>query len=375
MHTWLFNVLHLSLKELRCVLRDRTMMGAILISFTVAVYVVALGAKADVTHVAVGILDADHSTLSHRIRSAVRPPLFQDPVDLTRETAQADMDEGRYLFVLDIPEHFEADVQAQRPTAVQLWVDATAMAQGQLGVAYLTEIVLRETLDEFNAKGIDARLPTRPVVHVLFNPNTTTSWFTSVMQLINNVTVLSVVLVGAAVIREREKGTIEHLLVMPVRPSEIAVAKIVANGLVILVAVAVSVLAIVKGLLAVPVEGSVLLFLVGTGLYLFSLTALGILLATVASSMPQFGLLAVPVFVVMYLLSGSATPAENMPQWLQYLMQLSPSTHYVKLAQGILYRAAEVQIVWPQMLAVGGIGAAFLALALLRFRSMLARQG
>ena len=235
--------------------------------------------------------------------------------------------------------------------------------------------MLRETLDEFKVKGVDARLPTRPVVHVLFNPNTTTSWFTSVMQLINNVTVLSVVLVGAAVIREREKGTIEHLLVMPVRPSEIAVAKIMANGLVILVAVAVSVLAIVKGLLAVPVEGSVLLFLSGTGLYLFSLTALGILLATVASSMPQFGLLAVPVFVVMYLLSGSATPAENMPQWLQYLMQVSPSTHYVRLAQGILYRAAGLSIVWPQMLAVGGIGAGFLALALLRFRTMLARQG
>ena len=372
---WLINVLHLSLKELRCVLKDRTMMGAIVVSFTIAVYVVALGAKAEVINVAVGIMDGDHSALSQRIRSAIRPPLFQEPVGLDRDTAQAAMDEGQYLFIVDIPEHFEADVQAQRPTTVQLTVDATAMAQAQLGIAYLTEMVLRETLDEFKVKGLDERLPTRSIVHVLFNPNTTTSWFTSVMQLINNVTVLSVVLVGAAVIRERERGTIEHLLVMPVRPSEIAVAKIVANGLVILVAVAVSVLAIVKGLLHVPVEGSVWLFLTGTGLYLFSLTALGILLATVASSMPQFGLLAVPVFVIMYLLSGSATPAENMPQWLQYLMQLSPSTHYVKLAQGILYRAAGVDIVWPQMLAVGGIGAVFLALALLRFRSMLARQG
>ena len=120
---------------------------------------------------------------------------------------------------------------------------------------------------------------------------------------------------------------------------------------------------------------TVALFLLGTGLYLFSLTALGILLATVASSMPQFGLLAVPVFVVMYMLSGSATPFENMPMWLQHLMQLSPSTHYVQLTQGILYRAAGVDIVWPQMLAVGGIGIAFLALALMRFRSMLARQG
>ena len=372
---WLLNVFHLSLKELRCVLRDRTMMGAILISFTVAVYVVAVGAKADVTHVTIGIIDHDQSGLSQRIRAALQPPLFQTPVDLTLTTAQAAMDEGRYLFILDIPRQFEADIHGQRPTTVQLTVDATAMAQAQLGIAYITEIVLRETLSAFKVDSLDKRLPTRQVVHVLYNPNTSTSWFTSVMQLINNVTVLSVVLVGAAVIRERERGTIEHLLVMPVRPSEIAVAKIAANGLVILLAVAVSVLAIIEGVLGVPIEGSVGLFLLGTGLYLFSLTALGILLATVAASMPQFGLLAVPVFVIMYMLSGSATPFESMPMWLQHLMQLSPSTHYVQLTQGILYRAAGVDIVWPQMLAVGGIGIAFLALALMRFRSMLARQG
>jgi ABC-2 type transport system permease protein len=372
---WFINVFHLSLKELRCVLRDRTMMGAIIISFTIAVYVVAVGAKADVTNVTIGFIDRDQSTLSQRVRAALQPPMFQTPVDLTPANAQAAMDEGHFLFVVEIPERFEADIQAQRPTKVQVTVDATAMAQAQLGIAYITEIVLSEALSEFHADNLDKRLPTKQIVHVLYNPNTTTSWFTSVMQLINNITVLSVVLVGAAVIRERERGTIEHLLVMPVRPSEIAAAKILANGMVILLAVAVSVLVIVERLLGVPVEGSVSLFLVGTGLYLFSLTALGILLATVASSMPQFGLLAVPVFVIMYMLSGSATPFENMPVWLQHAMQLSPSTHYVHLAQGILYRAAGVDIVWPQMMAVGGIGVAFLALALMRFRSMLARQG
>ncbi len=372
---WLINVLHLSIKELRCALRDRTMMGAILVSFTVAVYVVATGAKSDVSNVDIGVVDADHSGLSMRLRDALRPPLFKTPVMLSAEEAQVAMDEGRMMFVLYIPEHFEADVQGMRSPSVQVAVDATAMAQGGLGMAYVSEIVLRETLDFLKVKNFDSMLPTRSVVHVLFNPNSTTSWFTSIMQVINNVTVLSVVLVGAAVIRERERGTIEHLLVMPVRPSEIAVAKIVANGFLILVAVGLSMLLIVQGLLSVPVGGSLTLFLTGTGLYLFSLTALGILLATVASSMPQFGLLSVPVFVIMYLLSGSGTPSESMPMWLQNVMLLSPSTHYVRLAQGILYRAAGVDIVWPQMLAVAGIGAAFLAMALLRFRAMLARQG
>lgn len=375
MMIWLLNVLHLCVKELRCVLRDRTMMGAIVVSFTIAIYVVATGANADVTNVSFGIIDHDRSGLSMRIRQAIRPPMFQEPVELDAESAQQAMTEGRFLFIMEIPRNLEADIHAQRPTTIGLAVDATAMAQGQLGVAYITEIALRETLADFKVMGLDERLPTRAVVHVMFNPNATISWFTSVMQLINNVTVLSVVLVGAAVMRERERGTIEHLLVMPVRASEIAVAKIVANGLIILLAVAVSVLLVLKVVLQVPIEGSVGLFLLGTGLYLFSLTALGIMLATVTSSMPQFGLLSVPVFVIMYLLSGSATPTENMPMWLQHLMQLSPSTHYVRLAQGVLYRAAGVDIVWPQMLAVSGIGVVFLAIALKRFRLMLARQG
>lgn len=375
MATWLFNVWHLGLKELRCVLKDRTMMGAIIVSFTVAVYVVAVGTKTDVSHVAVGVVDRDGSALSLRLRDAVRAPMFQAPVLVTEDEALDGLETGRFLFVLDIPAHFEADVHAYRSPAVQVHMDATAMAQGRLGAAYLEEIIVRETLAHLKVDGIDDLLPAKAVVHVLFNPNGTSSWFTSVMQLINNVTVLSVVLVGAAVIRERERGTIEHLLVMPVRPSEIAVAKIAANGLVILVAVGVSLWLVVRGLLEVPPEGSAALFLLGTGLYLFSLTALGILLATVASSMPQFGLLAVPVFVIMYLLSGSATPRESMPLWLQHLMLASPSTHYTQLAQGILYRAAGADVVWPQMLSVAGIGVVFLGLALMRFRTMLARQG
>lgn len=373
--TWLFNVLHLSLKELRCALRDRTMMGAIIVSFTIAVYVVATGAKSDVSNVAVGIVDADRSGLSMRLRDAMLPPMFQPPIEMSAEEAQAAMDDGRVMFVIHVPEHFEADVQGQRSPVVQVSVDATAMAQGGLGMAYINEIIMRETLAFLKVKNFESMLPTRSVVHVLFNPNSTTSWFTSIMQVINNVTVLSVVLVGAAVIRERERGTIEHLLVMPVRPSEIAAAKIIANGALILLAVGLCMVLIVQGVLRVPVGGSLTLFLAGTGLYLFSLTALGILLATVASSMPQFGLLSVPVFVIMYLLSGSGTPSESMPMWLQNVMLLSPSTHYVRLAQGILYRSAGFDIVWPQMLAVAGIGGVFLVLALLRFRAMLARQG
>jgi len=372
---WFINLAYLTVKELRCVLRDHNMMGAIAVAFSIAVYLVATGTRADVANVSTAVVDNDHSGLSMRLREAIRLPHFKPPVEIDRSQAQAAMDEGKYIFILDIPPHFEADVHALRSPTLQVSVDATAMTQANLGTAYLNEIVIKETLDYFKVQGIDIRLPTRSVVHTMFNPNVTSKWFTAIMQVINNITILAVVLVGAAVIREREHGTIEHLLVMPVRPSEIAMAKILANGIVILTAVGLSMLLVVQGLLQVPVAGSMTLFLVGTAMYLFSLTALGILLATMTSSMPQFGLLSVPIFVIMYLLSGSTTPRESMPALLQDVMLLSPSTHYVKLAQGVLYRGADFALVWPHFAAMAVIGLVFLIVALTRFRSMLARQG
>ena len=194
------------------------------------------------------------------------------------------------------------------------------------------------------------------------------------MDIIDNVTMLGLVLVGAAVMREREHGTIEHLLVMPVRPSEIAAAKIWANGLIILLAAGFSLHVVVHALLGVPIIRSVELFLAGTAIYLFAVTSLGILLATIANSMPQFALLSIPTFVVMFMLSGSFTPFESMPELLQNVMSVAPSTHFVKFAQAVLYRGAEIGVVWTDLVVMAALGGVFLALALSRFRTMLARQ-
>jgi ABC-2 type transport system permease protein len=379
MKRWLLNVARLSVKELRSLFGDVPLMALILFAFSVAIYSTAKGVKAEVANASVAIIDGDHSALSRRLRDAIQPPYFKAPVDIDRGQVDAALDRGDYIFILDIPPGFEADVIAGRAPSVALQVDATAMTQAGLGVVYLNEIVLREMLDFFNARGIEAQLPTRSVTRVLFNPNNQGHWFTGVMQIVTNVTVLAIILVGAAVIREREHGTIEHLLVMPVRPSEIALAKIVANGGVILLAVMLSLWFVVHLVLDVPLAAplgqSLGLFLLGTALYLFAVTALGILLATLASSMPQFGLLAAPVYVVLYLLSGAATPVESMPATIQSIVQISPTTQFVKLTQAVIYRGAGLDVIWPQLLMVSGAGALFLFIALTRFRSMLARQG
>lgn len=375
MRQWCLNVMRLSLKELRSLLGDVPLVALILFAFTISVYTTAKGVKAEVSHASVGWIDGDHSALSLRLRDAIRPPYFQPPRDITHQEAGPALDRSDVIFVIDVPPHFEADVLAGRSPAVQVTVDATAMTQAGLGVVYLNDIFLREFAEFFHQRGIDALLPAQPVVRLAFNPNNQSHWFTSVMLIITNITVLSIILVGAAVIREREHGTIEHLLVMPVRPSEIAMAKILANGGVILLAVMLSLWLVVHAWLGVPLAGSVPLFLLGASMYLFAVTSLGIWLATTASSMPQFGLLAAPVYVVLYLLSGAATPVESMPELMQHVVQISPTTQFVKLTHAVLYRGAGLGIVWPQLLAVGASGALFLVLALRRFRSMLARQG
>ena len=214
--------------------------------------------------------------------------------------------------------------------------------------------------------------PVKVVTRAKFNPNLKSSWFTSVMQIISNLTMITVMLTGAALIREREQGTVEHLLVMPVVPAEIMLSKILANGIVILVATALSLALVVQWWLQVPITGSLLLFLGGACFYVFTVAALGIALGTVASTMAQFGLLSIPVLLVMMLLSGSTTPMESMPVWLQYLMKvISPTPHFVIFAQDVLYRGADFSIVWPEILATTVIGGVYFGFALYRFRRVI----
>lgn len=367
-------VWHLGRKELSSLRRDPVLVFLIVYTFTLAIYSVAAGAQTEVRNAAVAIVDEDDSALSRRLGDAPMPPWFQPAQPIRADAVDAAMDAGRYTFVLDVPPRFEADLLAGRNPTIQLAVDATAVTQAAVGASYLTRIIddeIQAMLRDTGAVGP----PIQVVVRADFNPNLESRRFTAVMQVINNITILGIVLVGAAVLREREHGTLEHLLAMPVRPVEIMLAKIWANGGTILVASQLSLLLVVRGALGVPLTGSLPLFAAGLVVYLFAITALGIALTTIVRSMAQFGLLAIPVFIVMTLLSGSSTPLDAMPRWLQLAMQLSPSTHFVAFAQGVLYRGADLAILWPQLLAMAGIGVVLFAAALARFRKVLAEAG
>lgn len=369
------NIFHLGVKELRSLFGDWGLLLLIVFAFSISIYSAASALPEALHKAPIAIVDEDRSQLSGRIFHAFRSPYFVPPKLINQAEMDRGMDTGEYTFTLDIPPEFQADVLAGRQPAIQLNVDATKTSQAFTGAGYIQNIVATE-IDEFvRHYRATPELPVEVAMRMQFNPNLTETWFGAVMELINQVTMLSIIITGAAVIRERESGTIEHLLVMPVTAFEIMVAKIWSMGLVILVASALSLVLVVKGWLAVPTHGSGGLFLSGVALHLFATTSMGIFMGTVARSMPQLGLLCILTLMPLEMLSGGTTPRESMPEIVQQIMLIAPTTHFVSLAQAILYRGADLSIVWPEFVALLVIGAIFFVGALSRFRKMLTQLG
>ncbi len=364
----LANIFQLGVKEIRSLRYDKVLLFFLIWSFSLGLYEAANSQSTELRNASVAVVDADRSLLSQRLIGALRPPEFLPPRLIEFTQVDPGLDAGLYTFTLHVPADFQRDVLAGDRPALQLNIDATRMNEAFIGAGYIHNIVTDEITRFVQGYRGDPQLPIRLAVRTQFNPNLNGVWFYGAMELVNNITFMSIILAGAALIREREHGTIEHLLVMPLTPFQIMAAKVWANGLVVLVVAALSLLIVVQGALAMPIAGSVTLFLLAAALHLLSATTLGILLATVARSMPQFALLMILVVVPLNMLSGASAPTESMPPLVQAVMLAAPTTHFVNLAQAVLFRGADLSVVWPQLLANLGIAAAFFLAAWARFR-------
>ena len=364
----LANIYRLGIKELHSLWADKVLLFLICWAFTGAIYSASVGVSQELRNAAVAVVDEDQSPLSKRLIGTLTPPYFNVPELIPLDRMDPEMDRGRYSFAIVIPVNFQRDLQAGRRPTIQVNIDATIMSQSFIGAGYIQSIFAGELNEYLTGRRDSSDLPIRLVSRARFNPNLTGFWFGGVMETISSITMLTIILVGAAFIREREHGTLEHLLVMPLTPIEIMLAKIWANGLVVLLGASVALTLVIQGILKVPIAGSVPLFLCGAVLYLFSAASIGIYLSTIARSMPQLGLLIILVIIPLKLLSGGVTPRESMPEIVQTIMLGAPTTYFVRLAQGILYRGAGLDTVWPDFLAMTGVGMVFFVAAIARFR-------
>jgi ABC-2 type transport system permease protein len=368
----LINIFWLALKEFRSVLSDKVLVLFVLYAFTWTIYQQASGTSNEVNNASIAFADEDQSALSEELINAFYPPRFQYPVRIRTDETERAMDEGRFMFVVVIPPQFEQNLRAGRQSDIQVNVDATAMQQGGIGAGYIHNIITQRLATYLRRTDIDASGPVNLVQRKMFNPNGVSAWFSSIVAIMNQVSLLTIVLTGAAVIREREHGTLEHLLVMPLTAFQIAMAKVLANGLVILIATMLSLILVVRMVLQVPFQGSLVLWFTGVLLYLFFATALGLYLGTISRSMAQFALLIVLVVMVLQLLSGGSTPVESQPGWLQAATYFLPSRHFVSFSQVIIYRGGGLDAVWRNFAMVGGIGLAFFLYSVSLFRKSIA---
>lgn len=364
----------LGLKEVMSLRRDWVMVALLVYSFTLAPVMEATGVSTSVNNASIAFADEDHSPLSRSLAAAFFPPEFQSVVQIEPGTGATRMDAGQFIFVVSVPPGFEQDVRDGHAPEIQVLIDATAMEQAGIGSNYIISILSTEIGRFATGANLVEREPVGLVLRSAFNPNRDTVQFASVVALIGQIMWLTAILTGAAMIREREHGTIEHLLAMPIAPFDIAAAKIWANAAVVLVAAALSLTFVLEGFLDVTIAGSKALFLAGTALFLFTATALGVFIATLARSMAQFALLVMLSVLPMIMLSGGETPIEGQPDWLQVLTLALPSRHFVSLAQEIIYKGAGIETVWPEFLGVALLGIVLLTLSLLMFRKSIARD-
>lgn len=244
------NIYNLGIKELRSLLGDKAMLTLIVFAFTVSVYSSATVLPGSLHLAPIAIADMDQSQLSNRIVNSFYRPWFLAPEMITADEMDAGLDAGRYTFAVNIPPDFQRDVLAGRQPDIQVNVDATRMSQAFTGNSYIQNIISGEVNSFVSRYRDNSELPVALEMRMRFNPNLEPARFGAVMAIINNITMLAIVLTGSALIREREHGTIEHLLVMPVTPFEIMMAKIWSMGLVVLVVSGLSLMLMVKVCLA-----------------------------------------------------------------------------------------------------------------------------
>lgn len=375
MRHWLYNIFYLTAKEFRSLFSDPVLLGLIVYIFTFGIWTSVSATSTELKNAAVAIVDNDKSALSKQLKDSLLEPRFKPPVEISVNEIDRGMDTGKYTFVLDIPPNYQADLLAGFNPKVQLLIDATAMTQAAIGASYI-QYIFAEEIQKFFRLNTQQTAPIQANIQALYNPNHSSYWFMGIMQVVGYISLITLLLTGAAVIREKERGTMEHLLVMPVSSSEIALAKIIANGTIILTISILSLYFVVHIGLQVPLHyESIPIFALGVISFLFSIASLGILLAIIAPSMPQFGLLCIPIYVVMYMLSGIASPLDNIPDTMRMITQFSPQTILSTFSQEVLFKQAPLSMVKIHLFKMLGMGIIFLGIALAQFKSMLSRQG
>ncbi len=372
---WLRRLRVLTAKELLQLLRDMALMFVIVYAFTVDIYIAGSGVSLQLNKAGIAVIDNDHTQASRELIYRFRPPYFRlDGEVASNSTSLRLLDEGHIMASLDIPPNFQQHLMEGRQTAVQLQVDTSNAVLGTLAASYAGQIVGKYGLDmALDKAGLTAEsLQALPQIEdrhrVWYNPNQNDAWFFTIAELMTVITVLAIVLPAAATVREKERGTIEQLVVSPLSPIQILLPKVLSMMLVILVGTAISLFLILDLVFDVPFKGSIPLFFCVTLLYVFSTAGLGLVAATLSRNLAQVGMLTIMILAPIILLSGVWTPPEAMLPGFRQAMYFSPLYYYIEMGYGILLKGAGLNILWDSLIGLTLLGSVIFSIGVWRFK-------
>ena len=373
--TWCRRLSVMTKKELIQLSRDVPILLFLIYSFTLAVYITGTGISIQLRNANFVVYDADHSFSSRDLIHRFRPPYFRlDGEILHQQEGLRLLDQGKTMMVLDIPPRFQESLATGEPTAVQIQIDTTNAPQGLSAASYAAQIVGQFGLEaaarnlRLSAESRKSLPQIRSEYRVWYNPEQKDAWFESVSHLLRMITLFAILLPAAAMVREKERGTIEQLLVSPLTPFQMMVSKVLAMTMVILASSGVAVFCVLQPIIGVPIKGSLLLFFGLTVLYVFTTAGVGLFAATIARNQAQVGLMTIMILIPMLLLSGITSPMEVMPVWVRNLTVFSPLRYFIDITFGIFFKGAGLAILWQPVLAMMFLGSVTFGLGMWRFR-------
>ncbi|HEX9821846.1 MAG TPA: ABC transporter permease [Methylomirabilota bacterium] len=357
-------------KEFSQLFRDVPMLLILGWAFTGAVYTSGHGIATELYQYPVVVLDLSQSPASRELVSRFRAPYFKlvEQAWSDREVV-ARLDRGEASLAVVIPPDFERRVQ-QGTARFQVISDGSQSMTATLAGAHIASLAHGYSVERLaGAGGLGARriphVDVRPRVE--YNPNLVETWFSSLLEVFNQATMIGMLLAAAAMVREREHGTVEHLLVSPLRPIELFAAKLVPVVTLVPLAVMGSVLAIVQGAFQTPIRGSLALFYVVTVVYVFAMASLGLGIAVVARTLGQAMMMLLLILYPMTLLSGALTPPESQGVFMRSAGLLSPVRHYVDFGYQVLFKGNGLAYVWQDVAGILVLGVALFLISVRRF--------
>ncbi len=370
---WWSRLVAMTVKELIQLGRDTLLLFAIAYLFIFDVYM-AGNVSMQLNSALVVVHDADHSASSRELVYAFREPHFRLGGEvLDNRAGQRLLDQGQALMALSIPPNFERDILKGDQVDVQAQVDASNTVLGFLASSYTSQIIGRFSFERaLERLGLSERsLRNVPMINdqhrIWYNPNQEDAWFMPISELLTVITIMAIMLPAAAAVREKERGTIEQLLVSPLTPLQIMLPKVLSMTLVILLGAAVGLFVVLQGMFGVPMKGSLGLFFALTTLYTVTTAGLGLYIATLSRNLAQAALLVILVLMPMLFLSGAWTPPEAMPYGMRLAMYVSPLYYFIEMGYAIMLKGAGLDVLWDSLLGLALLGLAILGFGVWRF--------